>query len=173
MLKLGQNNPSAIPLINSTSLDNSTLPAITQNRSIPLSFPGFQVDLEWEEPGKITGYNGSYMTNTSAGPAQFVAWISQVNTTYTPLFNINGTCGSTLQPGDLVFNQTVLGNGSTPIVNGTVYVELSCVPRTLLINFMVQCRFIAVTDANITVTPFNLTMLNPHIVAGPAIYQSG
>ncbi|KAJ6526460.1 Rds1 protein [Mycena capillaripes] len=142
------NNPSPIPLINSTSPDNSTLPAITRNRTIPLSTPGFQVDLTWEEPGKITGYNDSYVTNTSAGPAQFVAWISQLNTTYTPLFNINGTSGSTLQP-----NGTIFGNGSNPLINGTV--------------------FIAVTDNNTFVTPFNLTEINQHIVAGPAIYQSG
>jgi hypothetical protein len=65
-----QNNPSAIPLINSTFPDNSTLPAITRNRTIPLSTPGYQVDLTWEEPGKVTGYNDSYVTNTTAGPAQ-------------------------------------------------------------------------------------------------------
>jgi len=88
------------------------------------------------------------VTNSSAGPAQFVAWISQLNTTYTPLFNINGTSGSTLQP-----NGTIFGNGSNPLINGTV--------------------FIAVTDNNTFVTPFNLTEINPHIVAGPAIYQSG
>ncbi|KAJ7646603.1 Rds1 protein [Roridomyces roridus] len=143
------NNPSAIPLINS-SLENSTLPAITHNRSIPLSKPGFQLDLTWEKPGKITGYDGLYTTNTSAGPAQFVAWISQLNTTYTPLFNISadGTSGSTLQPGDLIF-----GNGSAPLINGTL--------------------FIAITDNNTFVTPFNMSLLNTHIVAGPAMYQSG
>ncbi|KAJ7107240.1 Rds1 protein [Mycena crocata] len=141
------NNPSATPLINST-LDNSTFPAITHNRSTPLSAPGYQVDLTWEEPGKVTGYDGLYTTNTSAGAAQFVAWISQLNTTYTPLFNINGTSGSTLQP-----NGTIFGDGSAPVVNGTV--------------------FIAVTDNDTFVTPFNLTMLNAHIVAGPAMYQSG
>ncbi|KAJ7891373.1 Rds1 protein [Mycena olivaceomarginata] len=130
--------PSAIPLINSSSEDNSTLPAITHNRSIPLSTPGLQ----------ITGYNDSYTTNTSAGPAQFVAWISQLNTTYTPLFNINGTSGSTLQP-----NGTIFGPGSNALVNGTV--------------------FIAVTDNNTFVTPFNLSEINQHIVAGPAMYMAG
>ncbi|KAF7332764.1 Stress response protein [Mycena kentingensis (nom. inval.)] len=114
------NNPSAIPLI----------------------------DLSWEEPGKITGYDGKYTTNSSAGPAQFVAWISQLNTTYTPLFNLNGTTGSTLQPAALIY-----GNDSTPLINGTV--------------------FVAVTDSDLFVTPFNLSQLNAHIVAGPAMYQSG
>ncbi|KAJ7066203.1 Rds1 protein [Mycena amicta] len=142
------NNPSAVPLFNSTDLDNSTLPAITQNRSVPLSAPDFQVDLTWEEPGKVTGYDDLYTTNSSAGPAQFVAWISQLNTTYTPLFNINGTSGSTLQPGAQIY-----GNGSAPLINGTI--------------------FIAITDNNTFVTPFNMSQLNSHIVAGPAMYQSG
>ncbi|KAJ7184563.1 Rds1 protein [Mycena filopes] len=143
------NNPSAVPLINATSGNSSsTFPAITHNRTTPLSAPGYQVNLTWEAPGKVTGYNGSYTTNSSAGPAQFVAWISQLNTTYTPLFNINGTSGSTLQPGGTIF-----GNGSAALVNGTV--------------------FIAVTDNNTFVTPFNLSELNAHIVAGPAMYQSG
>ncbi|KAJ7237702.1 hypothetical protein B0H12DRAFT_1204339 [Mycena haematopus] len=137
------NNPSAIPLVNSTSPDNSTLPAITHNRSIPLSNPGYQVDSTWELPEEITGYNNSYITNTSAGPAQFVAWISQLNTTYTPLFNINGTSGSTLHP------------------NGTIFAFAFSYPRS------------AVTDNNTFVTPFNLSEINQHIVGGPAIYLAG
>ncbi|KAF7359082.1 Stress response protein [Mycena sanguinolenta] len=78
----------------------------------------------------------------------FVAWISQLNTTYTPLFNLNGTSGSTLQP-----NGTIYGDGSNALVNGTV--------------------FIAVTDNNTFVTPFSLSEINQHIVAGPAIYMAG
>ena len=30
-----------------------------------------------------------------------------------------------------------------------------------------------ITDDNPVITPFNVSMLNEHIVAGPAIYQSG
>jgi len=65
-----QSNPSATPLFNSTTFGNSTLPAITQNRTIPLSTPGRQVQLSWELPGNVTGYNNSYTTNTVAGSAQ-------------------------------------------------------------------------------------------------------
>jgi hypothetical protein len=50
--------------------DTSTFPAITHNRTVPLSTPGRQVDLTWELPGKVTGYNGSYVTNSSAGAPQ-------------------------------------------------------------------------------------------------------
>ncbi|KAJ7084868.1 Rds1 protein [Mycena belliarum] len=152
------NNPDATPLVNTSSFNESTFPAITHNRSNPLSVAGKQVDLTWELPGKVTGYNNSYMTNTTAGAPQFVAWISQLNTTYTPLFNVNGTSGSTLQPDDEVFppgsrRGDAVFNATTSLVNGTV--------------------FIAVTDNNTFVTPFNLSMLNAHVVAGPAMYQSG
>jgi hypothetical protein len=33
--------------------------------------------------------------------------------------------------------------------------------------------FVAVTDANITYTAFNLGFINPHVVAGPLLYQAG
>jgi hypothetical protein len=102
---------------------------------------------------------------------QFVAWISQLNTTYTPLFNINGTSGSTLQP-----NGTIFGPGSNALVNGTVYVCF--IPRSLptriaLTVYFFNARFIAVTDNNTFVTPFNLSEINQHIVAGPAMYMAG
>jgi hypothetical protein len=93
-------------------------------------------------------YNNSYTTNTTAGAPKFVAWISQLNVTYTPLVNISGSTGRTIQPGGGIF-----GNNSTPTVNGTI--------------------FVAVTDTDLYVTPFNTSFLNQHIVAGPAMYQSG
>ncbi|KZT32983.1 Rds1 protein [Sistotremastrum suecicum HHB10207 ss-3] len=142
------NNPSYVALSNSSTIGNNTLPAITHNRSIPLSSPGRTIDLSWELPGKKVGYNQSYTTNTTAGPGKYAIWISQLNTTYTPLENVNGTTGTTTQPEGFVF-----GNGTAPIVNGTM--------------------FVAITDTNLYVTPFNLSMVNPHIVAGPALYMSG
>ncbi|KAK1141671.1 hypothetical protein N8T08_008769 [Aspergillus melleus] len=33
--------------------------------------------------------------------------------------------------------------------------------------------FIAITDSGLYLTPFNLSMINPHVVAGPALYQAG
>ncbi|KDQ57652.1 hypothetical protein JAAARDRAFT_193947 [Jaapia argillacea MUCL 33604] len=123
-------------------------PAITHNMSTPLTYPGRQVGLSWENPGKTVGYDGMYKTSTSAGAAKFVAWISQLNVTYTPLSNISGNTGMTIQPGGTVF-----GGNTAPIVNGTM--------------------FVLVTDLDLFVTPANLSLLNPHVVAGPALYQSG
>lgn len=118
---------------------------VTPNKYSPLSYPGRQVALQWETPGKPVGPNNSYVTSTQAGSPKYVAWVSQLIVTYTPL-NITGNRGYTIQP-DM---ETYEGD---PAINGTM--------------------FIAITDSDPFLTPFNLTMINPHVVAGPALYQSG
>ncbi|KDR71779.1 hypothetical protein GALMADRAFT_779423 [Galerina marginata CBS 339.88] len=144
------NNPNATALVNGSNNNNgsATTPAITHNRSEPLSYPGRTVSLKWELPGKTVGPNNNYTTSTTAGSPKFVAWISQLNTTYTKLDNISGQSGSTIQPGGAVF-----GGNTAPIVNGSM--------------------FVVITDANVTVTPANISMINKHVVAGPAVYQAG
>ncbi|KAJ5881199.1 Protein rds1 [Penicillium subrubescens] len=116
-----------------------------------LSFPGRQVALQWETAGKGVGPNNSYITSTQAKTGKYVAWVSQLNVTYTPLRVVNSTGNSTgrgytSQP-DL---ETYQGD---PAINGTM--------------------FIAITDDNPVLTPFNLSLINPHVVAGPAVYQAG
>jgi hypothetical protein len=120
-------------------------PAISRNRSEPLSFPGRQVNFTWEAPGMMVGPNNSYVTATSAGAPKWVAWVSQLNLTYTPLETTGNASGFTYQPADVVFE-------GDPAVNGTM--------------------FVALTDDNPFLTPFNLTMINPHVVA-LGLYQSG
>ncbi|MCJ1365375.1 hypothetical protein MMC16_004496 [Acarospora aff. strigata] len=144
---LNQTNvPASDSCLNSTVAGEDCGPAITQNRTIPLSFPGRQVYFSWETPGKAVGPNNSYVTSTSAGAAQFVVWVTQLNATYSALTNISGNSGMTIQPDVSTF-------AGDPAINGTM--------------------FVAITDANLTVSPFNLSMINPHVVAGPALYQAG
>jgi hypothetical protein len=45
--------------------------------------------------------------------------------------------------------------------------------RIALTVYFFNDRFIAVTDNNTFVTPFNLSEINQHIVAGPAMYMAG
>ncbi|RYP89242.1 hypothetical protein DL769_000147 [Monosporascus sp. CRB-8-3] len=126
--------------------NNSTCgPAISHNRSIPLSYPGRQVFLSWEDPGLPVGPNNSYVTDTTAGTPQFAAWVTQLNVTYTPLQNISSNTAYTIQPN----TSTIEGD---PAVNGTI--------------------FLAITDCDLYVTPFNLTQINPHVRA-LTIYQAG
>lgn len=120
-------------------------PAITNNRSSPLSYPGRQVYLEWDDPGRMVGPNNSYVTDTTAGPPLFAAWVSQLNVTYSPLLDVRNNSAWTVQPNMSTF-------AGDPAVNGTM--------------------FLLLTDRVVDVTPFNLTQLNPHIY-GLALYQAG
>lgn len=120
-------------------------PAIARNRSEPLSFPGKQVWFRWEAPGQAVGPNNSYVTSTTAGAPKFAAWASQLNLTYTPLTVTGNNTGYTFQPAGEVYR-------GDPAVNGTM--------------------FVALTDTDLFLTPFNLSMINPH-VAALGIYQAG
>ncbi|KAF1829612.1 hypothetical protein BDW02DRAFT_583557 [Decorospora gaudefroyi] len=123
----------------------SCAPAIARNRTEPLSFPGKLVNLTWENPGQTVGPNNSYVTDTTAGAPVYVAWVSQLNLTYTPLEITGENTGYTYQPAAEVYE-------GDPAVNGTM--------------------FVALTDANPFLTPFNLSMINPHVVA-LGLYQAG
>jgi hypothetical protein len=144
-----QNFPS-LNLLNSpdNSVGGKSLceSATTHNLSSPLTSPGRQVQLSWDLSGKLVGPNLSYITNTTACAPKIVAWVSQLNVTYSPLVNISSTTGSTIQPIVSTFR-------GAPAINGTV--------------------FVALIDADLFVTPFNITMLNAHVVARPALYQAG
>jgi hypothetical protein len=120
-------------------------PAIHRNRSEPLSFPGKKIYLNWDAPGQVVGPNNSYTTSTSAGQPQWVAWVSQLNLTYTELTTNGTNQGYTFQPAGEVYE-------GDPAVNGTM--------------------FIALTDDNPFLTSFNLSMINPHVVA-LGLYTAG
>lgn len=121
-------------------------PAITHFRYIPLSYPGREVSLSWELPGKAVGPNNSYVTSTAAGTPKFVAWVTQLNLTYSELTLTSSTTGTTFQPDVSTY-------AGDPAINGTM--------------------FVAITDKDLNLTPFNLSQINPHVVAGPALYQAG
>ncbi|KAK4688958.1 hypothetical protein P7C73_g1170, partial [Tremellales sp. Uapishka_1] len=122
---------------------------ITHNRT-SLSDPGRVVNLSWELPNMTVSYNNSYVTsygdNVTATTPSYAAWISQLNTTYTDITLTSNTTGTTIQPGGYVYNGTTDG-----IVNGTM--------------------FIALTQTNPYVTPYNLSLLNPEIMAF-GLYQA-
>ena len=120
-------------------------PAISRNHSEPLSFAGKKVYMEWETPGQAVGPNNSYITTTSAGAPKFAAWVSQLNLTYTPVTTTGANAGFTFQPDALTY-------AGDPATNGTM--------------------FVALTDSDLFLTPFNLSMINPHVVA-LGLYQAG
>lgn len=121
--------------VHNTTTGYDCSPTVAQNRSEPLTFPGRQVFLSWEDPGKAVGPNNSYVTTSTCGEPKFVAWLSQINLTYTPLEVTGKNEGWTWQPP----NEVYVNN---PAVNETV--------------------FLAITDTDLYLTPFNLTLINPH-----------
>ncbi|GAO51294.1 hypothetical protein SAICODRAFT_158097 [Saitoella complicata NRRL Y-17804] len=144
------------PTLNVLNNPNATLfggNASVSTNTTALSYPGREVVFSWDAPGKVAGYNQSqelyHTTGNATCPPRFAAWVSQLNTTYTPLYDVNMTSltARTRQPGGYVFPNT-----TDAIVNGSVFVVL--------------------TDSDPYVTPHNLTMIDPHVVAGPAMYEA-
>ncbi|KAB8262318.1 hypothetical protein BDV32DRAFT_147610 [Aspergillus pseudonomiae] len=131
--------------LNQDAVGKNCASAIAHNRSEPLSYSGKQDFLEWQAPGKIVGPNDSYITTTTAGEPKFVVLSSQLNLTYSPLTVTGDNTGYTYPPEHFVY-------GNDGIINGTMAIML--------------------TDLNLFVTPFNLTMLNPHLVA-LGLYMTG
>ncbi|RDA89037.1 hypothetical protein CP532_0603 [Ophiocordyceps camponoti-leonardi (nom. inval.)] len=122
-------------------------PAVSRNGSVPLSYPGRKVLLRWDGPGQVVGPNNSYVTATNVREPKFAAWVSQLNVTYSPLLNVStrDRTAYTLQPDVSTWD-------GDPAINGTM--------------------FLALTDLDLYVTPYNLTLINPH-VAALAVYQAG
>lgn len=151
-------------------------PAITpvMNRTTPISAPGMNVSFTYDAPGLPIGPNGSYITASSAvGPPAYVAWISQLNVTYSPFTVTGNNSGYTIQPNETVFPAYF---GTAPLVDEAT--DLGKQPDNNPSNDpqINGTMFVALVDALgpfTNVTAFNLTYLNSHIVAGPAIYQSG
>jgi len=139
------NIPSEESCVNLNVTGYGCGPAISRNRSEPLSFPRKMVNLTWDDPGMTVGPNNSYITSTQAGTPQFVAWVSQLNLTYTPLTLTGQNSGYTYQPASEVYQ-------GDPAANDTM------------------C--IAITDTDLFLTPFNLSMINPHVRA-LGFYQTG
>ncbi|KAH7318085.1 ferritin-like domain-containing protein [Stachybotrys elegans] len=133
--------------VNATGVGRSCAPGITRNRTEPLSYAGRQVFLSWDAPGQVVGPNNSYVTSTNVLQPSFAAWVSQLNVTYTPLHNVSveKRTAWTIQPNASTWE-------NDPAVNSTM--------------------FLALTDVDLYVTPYNLTMLNPHVGA-LAVYQAG
>ncbi|CED85588.1 hypothetical protein [Phaffia rhodozyma] len=127
-------------------------PAITHNRTA-LSYPGRLVELAWETPGQVVGpYNqttaiGDLVTTNASAPL-YVAWTSQLNTTYTLLTVTGNGTGTTIQPNGTVFDSTP----DDAIVNGT--------------------SFVTIVSEQLPVTSYNLSLINDYVVAGPSIYQA-
>ncbi|KAH8745480.1 protein rds1 [Diaporthe sp. PMI_573] len=141
------NIPSKELCVNATDPLQGCDAAVSQNRTIPLSYPGREVFLHWDEPGQLVGPNNSYVTSTNVREPKYAAWVSQLNVTYSPLLDLclQNRTARTIQPNVSTW-------AGDPAINGTM--------------------FLALTGSNIRVTPYNITQINP-FVAALGVYQAG
>jgi hypothetical protein len=125
-----------LTITNDVSLASNDSQAAINTQKAPITTANQTVYFEWQSPGQNVSANNSYVTsvaNESAQPA-FVAWISQLNVTYTPLEITGNNTGMTTQPGGNVFEGIY-----NPSVNDTM--------------------FIGLVDQDLYVTPYNLSLL--------------
>ncbi|KAJ5782467.1 hypothetical protein N7457_004241 [Penicillium paradoxum] len=152
----------------STGANGTVGPGVSIPKSPKNSMPLRRAPAPWDLPGKNVGPNNSYITSTEAdaGSARYVAWVSQLNITYTPLRIVNGlnvTNGTTTT--NSTTNSTLNGiRGYTTQPNFETYQGNPAVNGTM---------FIAITDSDPFLSPFNLSLINRHVIAGPALYQAG
>jgi hypothetical protein len=102
------------------------------------------------------------------GAPAYIAWTSQLNTTYSKIHLLSEYSGWTLQPVGTVFPKyfnrkpytEIYDNrgraGDNPQINGTMFVTL-----------------VDHKTPGLNLTPFNFSKINSHIVAGPALYLAG
>ncbi|CCG81380.1 Protein rds1 [Taphrina deformans PYCC 5710] len=165
------NNPSVVPPQNTTQVYGAAItPA--QNRTTPISGPGRNVTFTFEAPGRPVGPNGSYITATSAGLPAYIAWVSQLNVTFSPFTATGNNSGYTIQPNDTVFPAYF---GQAPLSNITTNLGSQPNNNAATDGIINGTMFVALVDAAtpaLNLSAFNLSMINSHIVAGPAIYQA-
>lgn len=101
--------------------------------------------------GKQVGPDKAYITVNSGKKPTHAIWVSNLNATLAELTLTSEYSGYAVLPGAPVYNTSLTDTG--PAISGT--------------------NFVALIDAPDYYTPYNLSLVIPHMVAGPAIFQSG
>ncbi|GAA5868466.1 hypothetical protein JCM1840_007006 [Sporobolomyces johnsonii] len=124
-------------------------PGINSNYTLT-SGANRSIHFTWEQPGKTTGYDGLFTTSTVAGAPKFLAFIDQLNVTYSPIYNVSNMTNGLMSAYANVPNSTVFP------------------PQPQVVN----SAFVSLVDDDIFLTPYNLSLINNHTVSGPAIYMA-
>ncbi|KAK9899226.1 hypothetical protein P389DRAFT_202165 [Cystobasidium minutum MCA 4210] len=136
---------------NNPSLVRAGSKAAVNTNTTALINPGDTIYFSWEEPGKHVGPNNSYTTVCSGKQPTHAIWVSNLNATLAELTLTGNNTAYAVLPGAPVYNTSLTDTG--PAINGT--------------------NFVALVDSADYYTPYNLSLVVPHMVAGPAIFQSG
>jgi hypothetical protein len=124
--------------------------AVSTNRTAFVTPNTTSLYFQYDAPGQNVSYNNSYQTvfgrNVTSPVPTHCVFISQLNATNVPFNATGNNTGECIVPGGVVFSDD-------GVVNGT--------------------NFVALISEDVYVTPYNLSLLNDVIVAGPAVYISG
>ncbi|ORY84992.1 ferritin-like domain-domain-containing protein [Protomyces lactucae-debilis] len=165
------NGPSVVPPYNTTEVFNASLTP-SHNRTTPISAPFRNVSMTYDAPGQLVGPNSSYVTSTGTLlPPTYVAWISQLNVTFSPFVMTGNNSGYTLQPNGTIWPAVY---GQSPLVDNVKKLGTLNDPSSKeLLNGTVFVMLVDALTPALNLTPFNLSNINQHIVAGPAMYLVG
>jgi hypothetical protein len=126
--------------------------AIATNRTAFVTPNVTQLELTYDAPGMNVSYNNSYTTvlgkNVTQTENLTCVFIAQLNATNVPFVRTSNNSGTCLIPAGSLFSES---NG---ILNGTNFVLVAADPVPY-------------------VTPFNISLLDDVIVAGPAVVVYG
>lgn len=124
--------------------------AVSTNRTA-LVQDNEKIHFKWENPGKAVGPDLSYTTVKTGKTAKYAMFLQSYNASFVPLTITGENEGYAAYPSIPVFDTPLTYSGNA--INGT--------------------SFIAIVDEKLDLTPYNLTLITKHMVAGPAIFQSG
>ncbi|BGP14533.1 conserved fungal protein [Rhodosporidiobolus nylandii] len=119
------------------------------NSNYTLTSGNGSIHFTWDEPGKVVGYDDLYITSTVAGEPKFLAFIDQLNVTYSPIYNVSNSSG--------------VWQATADVPTGVVFP-----PEPQVVN----SAFVSLVDKDVYLTPYNVSLIVNHTVAGPAFYQA-
>lgn len=170
--RIGWSNYASLTVENNPSLIfDGSKSAVSTNIS-RLITAGDKVEFSWIPAGEKIGPNNSYTTVSPGGSTpKYALWAHQLNATYAPLTLTSETTGYAYLPKGDVYDTEISMTG--PAINGTgeeFPLELDFGYTDLLPLFT---GFVALVNDNPFLTPYNLSLILPHMVAGPAVFVAG
>lgn len=150
--RIGWSNYPALEVTNNPSLNYDGSQSDVSTNITQLTAPGKRIEFSWESAGKSVGPDNSYKTVAPGGSTPKYALFQQsYNISYAPLTITGENTGYAILPEAVIFDTDISYTGTA--FNGT--------------------GFTALVNDNPYLTPYNSTLILPHMVAGPAIIQFG
>lgn len=143
--RIGWSNFPALEVVNNPSLSYAGSQSDVSTNITQLTFPNqTTIQLRWENPGKSVGPDQSYTTVKNGGKAKYALFQQSYNISYAPITFTGENEGTAVIPEAIIYDTDIAFTNTA--FNGT--------------------GFVAVVDSNPTLTPYNSSLILPHMVAG-------